>query len=128
MNNWMDGWFDRSIDDLPTAWLTRSVLLLHLLVRFESSRPKGEGSCDDEETYVAFYKSVFDGLTVTEDENKELYDFFDQNKPSKDFLVTARAMAFKAACDYISDDKAENVKLLKCINVAVHAFEKTCLV
>ena len=61
------------------------------------------------------------------EENKELFDFFKENKPSEDFLVTARAMAFKAACDYITDDNEANTKLLQCINVAVHAYEKACL-
>jgi len=67
-------------------------------------------------------------LSVDQDENTELLDFFNHYQPTKEFLVTARAVAFKAACDYLSDDKDENVKLLKCINAAVHAFEKSCLV
>ena len=82
----------------------------------------------DEEKFLTFYKGLFEDLSVDHEENQELFDFFKANKPSDDFLVTARATAFKAACDYLSDDKDQNVKLLKCINVAVHAFEKACLV
>ena len=94
---------------------------------FFLNRPVGSGSCDDEEKYVEFYKGLFEDLSVDIAENQELCNFFNNNKPSGDFLIAARAMAFKAACDYISDDNDANIKLLKCINVAVHAFEKTCL-
>lgn len=91
------------------------------------TRPKGGGSCGDEATYLDFYKNLYADLSVDREENQELFDFFAENVPSDDFLVGARAVSFKAACEFLSDDKSENIKLLKCINVVVHAFESTCL-
>ena len=90
-------------------------------------RPNGDGSCNDEETYLTFYKEIYADLSVDREENQELFDFFKDNLPANDYLVAARAVAFKAACDYLSDAKEENTKLLKCVNVVVHAFEAACL-
>lgn len=90
-------------------------------------RPKENGSCDDEETYLSFYKDIYADLSVDREENQELFEFFKNNIPSNDYLVAARAVAFKAACDYLSDDKQENINLLKCINVVIHGFETSCL-
>jgi hypothetical protein len=67
-------------------------------------------------------------LTVDAEENAELMDFFSTNIPPKESLVSLRATAFKAAVDSLSDnDKENNIAVLRCINVAVHCFERTCL-
>jgi hypothetical protein len=66
-------------------------------------------------------------LNVDAEENAELMDFFSANIPPKEYLVSLRATAFKAAVDHLSDDKEKNISVLRCINVAVHCFERTCL-
>ena len=104
-----------------------SVVVYQLDLMFFTIRPKGGGSCNDEETYLSFYKDIYDDLSIDREENQDLIDFFKDNAPSNDYLVASRAVAFKAACNYLSDDKGENIKLLKCINVVIHGYETTCL-
>lgn len=78
----------------------------------------------DEATFGDFYKSLFDNLTIDQEENEELYAFFKNSPP--DNLVQARALAFKIGCDYLTDATATNIQLLRCINVIVHALEMSC--
>jgi hypothetical protein len=83
----------------------------------------------DGEKVEEFYKGLFSDLTVDKEENAEMLAFFQENIPPVGSLVALRATAFKAAAEFISeDDKDTNIALLKCINVAVHGFETTCLV
>ena len=82
----------------------------------------------DEEAVTTFYKGIFDDLSIDQEENASLFAFFKEtNTPGPSDLVTTRALAFKVGCDYLSDDKDTNVKLLRCINCIVHAFELSCL-
>mmetsp|Transcript_11821 Transcript_11821/g.20028 ORF Transcript_11821/g.20028 Transcript_11821/m.20028 type:complete len:480 (-) Transcript_11821:1052-2491(-) len=87
-----------------------------------------DGSNFDEDKLTELYTSFFGDLVIDKEENQELMTFFGENGPPKDKLVSCRASAFRIACDFLSeDDKAANIKLLKCINVLVHDFEMTCL-
>jgi hypothetical protein len=82
----------------------------------------------DAEKVEEFYKGIFADLSVDMEENASLLSFFQDNIPPADSLVTLRATAFKAAVEFLSDDKESNISLLRCINVAVHGFETACLV
>jgi len=74
-----------------------------------------------------FYKEIFEDMIISRKENSELMAFFKENIPPAGSLVALRATAFKAAVEYLSDEKQTNITLLKCINVVVHAFESSCL-
>lgn len=73
------------------------------------------------------YKALFEDLVVDTEENQQLMELFQTSPPPKDKLIFARASAFRIGSEFLSDDKATNVKLLKCINVVVHDFEMSCL-
>lgn len=62
------------------------------------------------------------------EENASLLSFFQDNIPPAGSLVALRATAFKAASECIGDNNEDNIALLRCVNVVVHAFETTCLV
>jgi poly(U)-specific endoribonuclease len=82
----------------------------------------------DEDKVSEFYSNVYSDLSVDREEAQELTDFFSsENPPPVDKLISTRASAFRVACDFLSEDQETNVKLLKCINVVVHAFETSCL-
>ena len=99
-----------------------SVVLLHRPKELES------GSSFDTEKAEEFYRKLFSDLSVDQEENEDLVIFFrEENVPGVDDLVTARATAFRVGCDFLTDDKETNIKLLKCINVIVHALETSCL-
>jgi poly(U)-specific endoribonuclease len=86
------------------------------------------GSSFDADKAEEFYRELFGDLSVDREENEDLVAFFrDENTPGEEDLVTARATAFRVGCDYLSEDRESNVKLLKCINVIVHALETSCL-
>ena len=94
-----------------------------------SSPKSADGNSEfDGDKVVEFYKGLFADLSVDSEENADLVAFFEENTPPTASLVSMRAFAFKAAVDFLTDDKDTNVSLLRCINVAVHAFENTCLV
>ena len=76
---------------------------------------------------TAFYKSIYDDLSVTSEESAELYAFFQETAPEVGALVQTRATAFRVACDYMGDDRDRNVQLMRCVNFVVHAFEQTFL-
>lgn len=82
----------------------------------------------DSEKVDEFYKNIFSDLSVDRDENEDLFTFFQRNIPPADNLVALRAAAFKAATDFLTDDKENNTALLRCVNIVVNAFERTCLV
>lgn len=82
----------------------------------------------DAEKVEEFYKGLFGDLAVDQEENADLLAFFQENIPPAGSLVTMRATAFKAAVEFLTDDKDTNISLLRCINVVVHGFETTCLV
>jgi hypothetical protein len=82
----------------------------------------------DAEAVEEFYKGIFADLSVDMEENESLLSFFQENIPPSGSLVSLRATAFKAAVEFLNDDQENNISLLRCINVAVHGFETTCLV
>jgi hypothetical protein len=73
-----------------------------------------------------FYKGIFSDLCVGQDDNQDLFDFFQKNIPPAKSLVAMRASAFKTAAAFLTDDDETNVSLLRCVNAAVNAFERTC--
>lgn len=73
------------------------------------------------------FQECFADLSIDREESKELFDFFKLNNPPIDMLVWTRAAAFRIGCDFLTKEKAENVKLLKCINYIVHVIEQTCM-
>lgn len=75
----------------------------------------------------AFYRSIFEDLTLDREESAELVEFFEETNPPPDVLVWLRATAFRLACERLGDDNDENVALLRCINAMVHALEQTCM-
>ena len=93
-------------------------------------RPKdlNDTSSFDEDKLLEFYRGLFSDLSVDQEENQELAAFFtEENPPPKDQLVNVRASAFRIGCEYLTDEKASNVSLLRCINVVVDSFEECCL-
>mmetsp|Transcript_31378 Transcript_31378/g.46280 ORF Transcript_31378/g.46280 Transcript_31378/m.46280 type:complete len:467 (+) Transcript_31378:134-1534(+) len=72
-------------------------------------------------------RGMYADLIIDNEENNELFNFFQENTPSVGDLVSLRALAFKAAVESITDDKDKNIALLRCINIVVHAFERVCL-
>jgi poly(U)-specific endoribonuclease len=77
----------------------------------------------------AFYRHVYEDLTVSPDEAEQLEDYFRTLNPPPDKLVWLRATAFRLACDFLSDDDRDgNVALLRAINAIVHSLESTCMV
>jgi len=87
-----------------------------------------DGSNFDEEKVSEFYSNLFSDLTVDPDENENMAEFFgSENTPPNDQLINTRASAFRIGCDHLTDERDSNVKLFRCINAAVHAFEMSCL-
>jgi hypothetical protein len=83
----------------------------------------------DEEKVSELYRQIYSDLSVDSEENQDLLKFFaEENSPPVDQLVNTRATAFKIGCDFLTDDPATNLSLLRCINVIVHCFEGTCFV
>ena len=82
------------------------------------------GNCEyDGEKVEEFYGEIFGDLSVDQEENQALVEFFKANTPPQGNLIALRATAFKAAVDHLSDDKETNVALLRCVNVVVHNLE-----
>lgn len=71
----------------------------------------------------AFYRSIFEDLTVDREEAQELIDFFQEANPPPDTLVSLRASAFRIGSEFLTDDNDTNVAVLKAINAIVHAVE-----
>jgi len=89
-----------------------------------------EGSEDDfdEAEVEDFYREIYSDLAVDREESQELLDFFkEKNVPPKDKSIWTRAAAFRIAVEFLSDEKAENVQLFRCINSIVDAFERSCM-
>jgi poly(U)-specific endoribonuclease len=88
----------------------------------------GENEDFDEEQVEELYREVFADLSVDREENEELFDFFrETNRPSNEKLIWVRASAFRIGSEFLSEDGDNNVALLKCINMLVHALEMTCM-
>jgi hypothetical protein len=84
----------------------------------------------DTDVLTEFYTNIFADHQLVSEENAELVAFFKETSPpDAASMTTTRALAFKTACENLSDenDKEHNVQLLRCVNAVVHAFELTCL-
>ena len=88
--------------------------------------PAGKSQYDNDKV-EEFYNNILTDGSIDSEENAELIDFFSQNMPPKESLVTLRATAFKVAANHLSENKSKNVALLRSINVIIHCFESTCL-
>jgi hypothetical protein len=85
----------------------------------------------------SLYRQTFTDRIVTPEESSSLISTFTFLQQIADGstappmtpnqIVWLRASAFRIACEFIEEDKEENVKLLKCVNAVVHALETTCL-
>eukprot|EP00529_Nitzschia_sp_RCC80_P023058 CAMPEP_0113489350 /NCGR_PEP_ID=MMETSP0014_2-20120614/26483_1 /TAXON_ID=2857 /ORGANISM="Nitzschia sp." /LENGTH=476 /DNA_ID=CAMNT_0000383083 /DNA_START=104 /DNA_END=1534 /DNA_ORIENTATION=+ /assembly_acc=CAM_ASM_000159 len=81
-----------------------------------------------DEQVEAFYRSVYEDLTVSPEEAEILVSFFEEMNPPPDKLVWLRATAFRLGCEFLSDDdQHSNVKLLRAINALVHSLEQTTM-
>ena len=86
----------------------------------------------DSDALCEFYRTVFTDRVVEEEESDDLKTYFETHVPAPSFLAKVRFLAFKVASEFLSssdDDSTtdEDVKLLKCLNAVVHAFEITSL-
>lgn len=93
---------------------------------FSPKLADGNSELDGEEV-EEFYKGLYGDLSVDMEENAEMLAFFEENIPPAGDLVSLRATAFKAGAEFLTDDKENNIALLRCINVVIHGFETTCL-
>jgi len=81
-----------------------------------------------DEQVKEFLSEIYQDLTIDREEGSEIQDFFTELNPPPDKLVSIRAAALRIACEFLSeDDNDANVSLLRCINVVVHVFERTCM-
>jgi len=101
--------------------------IIHCLEKTCMVPRESEGTEFDADGAEEKIRGLYSDLTVDNEENEDLFNYFQENIPPVGSLVTLRATAFKAAVDFLNDDKENNVALLKCINVVVHAFERVCL-
>ena len=93
-------------------------------------RPKSDdGNSEyDDDAVCEFYTNLYNDLSVDQEENAELKEFFENNIPPKSNLIQMRANAFKVAVQFLQgSSRDKNVALLRCINVVLHNFELTCL-
>jgi len=89
--------------------------------------PKSKEMSFDESEVEALYRKIFEDLLIEADESKELAAFYKNTPPPKDKLRWTRASAFRIGSEFVTDDKAKNIALLRCINSVVHSFELNCL-
>ena len=78
--------------------------------------------------FESYYRSVLSDLTIDREESNELKSKFEEANPPPDKLVWLRAAAFRIGCEFLTDDRAKNVSLLRSINAIVYALEITCMV
>jgi len=102
-------------------------LELSCLIPKASDIKEDESNTFDKNAVEILFQECFADLSIDREESKELFDFFKLNNPPTDMLVWTRATAFRIGCDFLTKEKAENVKLLKCINYIVHVIEQTCM-
>ena len=74
-----------------------------------------------------YYREIFLDHKLVEEENETLIIFFRKLNPPPDIIIKIRALAFRVASEFLSDDHSINVSNLRCINAIVHAIETTCL-
>jgi hypothetical protein len=78
---------------------------------------------------VAFYRKMYDELSVDQQESAELTDFLESINPPPDKLLWLRSTAFRIGSEYIdaSGNEDKLVALLRAINCVTHAIETTCM-
>jgi hypothetical protein len=97
------------------------------------ARPKPEcsdASPDDfdADSFVELYKSVFEDKGITFEEGQEVQAFFASHPVPIARLVSTRAIIFRTASSYWSEDGVgDNQNLLRCIDVIVYYFEAAYL-
>lgn len=102
------------------------LLLFPFSIRFISPKEL-DSSNFDEGKLTEFYNNIFADLTVDPEENKEMAEFFGtENTPPGDQIIHTRATAFRIGCEHLTEDRDANIKLLRCINAVIHAFEMSC--
>lgn len=107
--------------------MTNPVSSLFFKYTFRPKELEGTDGFEDDKV-SEFLTNIYSDLSIDQEENADLVAFFaEENPPPVDKLVFTRASAFRIGCDFLGDDRATNVKLMKCINVVVHAFEYTCM-
>lgn len=82
---------------------------------------------DYESKFENLYREIFSDLKIDREESKELADFFKETNIPSSKIVWARGLAFKVGCDFLSEEKASNVSLLRCINFVIHYLENSYL-
>ncbi|KAL7486371.1 hypothetical protein ACHAW6_011964 [Cyclotella cf. meneghiniana] len=85
----------------------------------------------------SLYREIFADRSVTPEESSSLLSHFrslqqisdNSTAPplTPDQIVWLRASAFRIACEFLQDEREENVKLLKALNAVVHCLETSCL-
>ena len=91
----------------------------------EPANPGGNSEYNAEE-FEEFLKGIYADAAVDQEENVELLAYFKEHIPEVEHLVGMRALIFKTACEFLSDnDKDANTQLLRCVNVVVHNYERT---
>jgi len=88
--------------------------------------PEGNDDDFDPEEAESKIREIYSDLSIDLEESQELFDYFSSNIPSVSHLVPLRRTAFTAAVEYLSDDRDQNVKLLRCINCVINNFERSC--
>uniref|UniRef100_A0A7S1Y3M7 EndoU domain-containing protein n=1 Tax=Grammatophora oceanica TaxID=210454 RepID=A0A7S1Y3M7_9STRA len=121
--------FLQDSNDHNVALLRAINAIVHAVetARMQPKPLEGTDKFDDDKV-SEYFTSILEDLSVDRDENQELFDFFTtENPPPPDKIIYTRASAFRIASGLLTDDKATNTQLLRCVNVLVHAFEQTCL-
>lgn len=117
-----------SDDNDANIALLRSINTVVHILETTCMEPKtNEESSFEEEKVTDFYRDLFSDLTIDREESEELASFFRENTPPVDKSVFTRATAFRVGSDFLTDDKSNNISLMKSINVVVHLFEANCM-
>ena len=75
-----------------------------------------------------FYREILADLSIDREDSSDIHEFFTGMNPPPDKLVSIRAAAFSVGSEFLQEDDNEtNIALLRCVNVLVHAVEKTCM-
>jgi hypothetical protein len=88
-------------------------------------------------TIESLYREIFADRSITPEESSSLLSHFQSLQQisdnsttpplTPDQVVWLRASAFRIACEFLQDEREENVNLLKAVNAVVHCLETSCL-
>lgn len=111
--------------------LLRSINAIVHSLELTCMTPKSKDGADDgdfnESEVEDFYREIYADFTVDREECQNLMNFFKDLQPNPSKLIWTRVTAFRIASEFLTDDKSNNVSLLKCINAIVRALELTCM-